>query len=138
MSAGKIVVTTLRADGTIGPLIGNARIYPADGVFKGAGRPYLAWSVQSNVPDYDLGGHLSGYESGVLLDVIADTPGEVQSILARLPAAFASLGGTTVAGFPVDDARAAETGDEINGPFDEDDGQAYQGSATISIYWGGS
>lgn len=138
MSAGKVVVSVLRADATIGPLIGNARCYPRDGVPKGAIRPWTAWSVSRNAIDRDLNGHVSGYNADVLIDVAGDTESQVQAILVALPIAFSGLGGTTIAGVAVDDAEAIETGDEINGPIDTDDGQAFTGSATISIYYGGS
>lgn len=138
MSAGKVVVYVCRNDSVIGPMIGGARVYPADGVPRGASRPFLAWQCQSNAIDRDLNGRISGFEASVLLDVVADTESDVQAILTRLPTAFSGLGGTTVNGVAVMDAESAETGDEINGPIDTDNGQAYSGSATISIYYGGS
>jgi hypothetical protein len=138
MSAAKIIVAALRADATIGPLIGNARIYPEDGIPRGAATPYLAYSVQSNTTDRDLNGRISGYESNILLEVVADTVSQVQAIIVALPTSINAIVGTTVATYLVDDALAVETGDEINGPIDEDDNQEFSGTATISLYYGGS
>lgn len=135
MSA-KVIVSVLRADATIGPLIGNARIYPVDGIPKGVTRPFLDYQTTSNQAERDLGGNIIGYEAEFNLEVVADTELGVKTILDRMDTAFASLTNTTVAGVSVLAAQASGTGDEINGPIDLDDGQAYIGNATISIYYG--
>ncbi len=135
MSA-KVVVSTLRSDATIGPLIGNARVYPIDGIPRGATRPFLSYQIVSNQPEKDLAGNTIGIDGDYSLDVVADTKLECETILAALDGAFDGLTNTTVAGVTVLAAQASGSGDEVNGPIDLDDGQAFVGQGTIQIYYG--
>lgn len=138
MSAAKIIVATLRADATIGPLIGNARVYPIDAVPDEAERPWINYQVASNVADRDLSGTINGYAAEVAIEVVADSYSGVQTILARLAAAFDAIDGTTVAGSVIEAVDADETGDEINGPINLNDGEAFVGSGQISLYFRGA
>ncbi len=135
MSA-KVVVSVLRADATIGPLIGNARVYPIDGVLEGANRPYIAYQCTSNQAERDLAGRVLGYDAEFNIEIVGDTKTSVQAILNGLDTAFASLANTTVASVGILAAQASDSGDEINGPIDTDDGQAFIGSGTIQIFYG--
>jgi len=135
-SAASIIVAGLRADTGISALVGE-RIYPADSVPRLTSFPYIAYTVTSSTPDYDLGGTLQGYEASILLEVAAVTKSGAEAIRVLLPAFAKSLAGQTLDSATVDDGIVSDDGDEVTGPIELSGWKAYLAQVTISIFYGG-
>jgi hypothetical protein len=134
MSGARITVAAIKADATMNSLIAG-RIWPFDRVPKSARRPWIAYSVESNQKDKDLGGTELGWETVLRLEVVANTAASCEAVRDRIDPVIDAIQDTTVAGCPVEATDTQDDGDGVNGPVDLDDGQAFTASVSVSIFW---